>query len=107
MLRRQLEVNLVAQLSVTQAMLPALRASRDAGTDARIVMIGSIGGRVAGPVLGAYSAAKFGVVGLTGTLRAELTPSGIRVLLVEPDAIATPLWPRGAAAGQRWCPAAP
>ncbi|QHT55746.1 SDR family NAD(P)-dependent oxidoreductase [Cellulomonas sp. H30R-01] len=99
-LRRQLEVNLVAQLGVTQAMLPALRASRDAGKDARIVMIGSIGGRVAGPVLGAYSAAKFGVVGLTGSLRAELAPSGIRVLLVEPGAIATPIWSRGAAAGQ-------
>ncbi|NKY39946.1 SDR family NAD(P)-dependent oxidoreductase, partial [Cellulomonas septica] len=99
-LRRQLEVNLVAQLSVTQAMLPALRASRDAGQDARIVMIGSIGGRVAGPVLGAYSAAKFGLVGLTGSLRAELAPSGIRVLLVEPGAIATPIWSRGAAAGQ-------
>lgn len=99
-LRRQLEVNLVAQLSVTQAMLPALRASRDAGRDARIVMIGSIGGRIAGPVLGAYNAAKFGVVGLTGSLRAELAPSGIRVLLVEPGAIATPIWSRGAAAGQ-------
>lgn len=99
-LRRQLEVNLVAQLAVTQAMLPALRASRDAGRDARIVMIGSIGGRIAGPVLGAYSAAKFGLVGLTGSLRAELAPSGIRVLLVEPGAIATPIWSRGAAAGQ-------
>ncbi|GIG23636.1 short-chain dehydrogenase [Cellulomonas chitinilytica] len=99
-LRRQLEVNLVAQLSVTQAMLPALRASRDAGRDARIVMIGSIGGRIAGPVLGAYNAAKFGVVGLTGSLRAELSPWGIRVLLVEPGAIATPIWSRGAAAGQ-------
>ncbi|MDC7120630.1 SDR family NAD(P)-dependent oxidoreductase [Cellulomonas fimi] len=99
-LRRQLEVNLVAQLSVTQAMLPALRASRDAAQDARIVMIGSIGGRLAGPVLGAYSAAKFGLVGLAGSLRAELAPSGIRVLLVEPGAIATPIWARGEAAGQ-------
>ncbi|MFC4614811.1 SDR family oxidoreductase [Cellulomonas algicola] len=99
-LRRQLEVNLVAQLGVTQAMLPALRASRDIGQDARIVMIGSIGGRIAGPVLGAYSAAKFGLVGLTGSLRAELAPSGIRVLLVEPGAIATPIWSRGASAGQ-------
>lgn len=99
-LRRQLDVNLVAQLAVTQAMLPALRTSRDAGQDARIVMIGSIAGRVAGPVLGAYSAAKSGLVGLAGSLRAELAPSGIRVLLVEPGAIATPIWSRGEAAGQ-------
>ncbi len=98
--RRQLEVNLVGQLAVTQAVLPALRASRDLGQDARIVMIGSIGGRIAGPMLGAYNAAKFGLVGLCGSLRAELAPSGIRVVLVEPGRVATPIWSRGEAAGQ-------
>jgi NAD(P)-dependent dehydrogenase (short-subunit alcohol dehydrogenase family) len=101
--RRQLEVNLVGQLAVTQAMLPALREAR-AGSGgrasrARILMIGSIGGRVAGPMLGAYHAAKFGLVGLTDSLRAELAPSGIEVVLIEPGAIATPIWGRGAAAG--------
>ncbi|GAA2729064.1 SDR family NAD(P)-dependent oxidoreductase [Cellulomonas aerilata] len=99
-LRRQLEVNLVGQLAVTQAMLPALRAGRERGRDVRIVMIGSIGGRIAGPMLGPYHAAKFGLVGLTGSLRAELAPWGIRVLLVEPGVIATPIWGRGAADGR-------
>ena len=61
--RRQLEVNLIGQLAVTQAMLPALRKSRGQGADARIVMIGSIGGRIAAPMLGAYHASKFGMVG--------------------------------------------
>jgi NAD(P)-dependent dehydrogenase (short-subunit alcohol dehydrogenase family) len=98
--RRQLEVNLVGQLAVTQTMLPALRAGRASGRDARIVMIGSIGGRIAGPMLGPYHAAKFGLVGLTGALRAELAPSGIRVLLVEPGVIATPIWERGARDGR-------
>jgi NAD(P)-dependent dehydrogenase (short-subunit alcohol dehydrogenase family) len=93
--RRQIEVNIVGQLLVTQAMLPALR---QAGEDARIVMVGSIGGRVAGPMLGAYHASKFGLAGLTDSLRAELAPDGIRVILVEPGAIATPIWTRGAAA---------
>ena len=96
--RRQLEVNLIGQLAVTQAMLPALRQARDRGMDARIVMIGSIGGRIAGPMLGAYHASKFGLVGMADTLRAELAPSGIRVILVEPGAIATPIWDRGTAA---------
>lgn len=96
--RRQLEVNLIGQLAVTQAMLPALRQARDRGRDARIVMIGSIGGRVAAPMLGAYHASKFGLVGLADTLRAELAPSGIRVILIEPGAIATPIWDRGVAA---------
>jgi NAD(P)-dependent dehydrogenase (short-subunit alcohol dehydrogenase family) len=97
--RRQVEVNLVAQLAVTQAMLPALRMARERGGAPRIVMIGSIGGRIAGPMLGGYHSSKFGLVGLCDTLRAELTPSGIPVVLVEPGAIATPIWSRGRAAG--------
>jgi NAD(P)-dependent dehydrogenase (short-subunit alcohol dehydrogenase family) len=108
--RRQLEVNLVGQLAVTQAVLPALRAAADESAQAertgassgpelppgpRIVMIGSIGDRIAGPMIGAYHAAKFGLAGLTGSLRAELRPAGIEVVLVEPGAIATPIWSRG------------
>jgi NAD(P)-dependent dehydrogenase (short-subunit alcohol dehydrogenase family) len=97
--RRQLEVNLIGQLAVTQAMLPALRKAREQDMDARIVMIGSIGGRIAAPMLGAYHVSKFGMVGLADTLRAELAPSGIRVILIEPGAIATPIWERGESAG--------
>jgi len=97
--RRQLEINLTAQLLVTQVMLPALRGSAEAFGDARIIMIGSIGGRIAGPMLGAYSAAKHGLVGLSGSLRAELVPFKIRVVLIEPGAIATPIWDRGRATG--------
>jgi NAD(P)-dependent dehydrogenase (short-subunit alcohol dehydrogenase family) len=114
--RRQLEINLVGQLAVTQAVLPALRAAAEAGAHAgrdgapgspgtppspRIVMVGSIGDRIAGPMIGAYHAAKFGLAGLTGSLRAELAPTGIEVLLVEPGAIATPIWARGAAAAEQ------
>jgi NAD(P)-dependent dehydrogenase (short-subunit alcohol dehydrogenase family) len=98
--RRQLEVNLTGQLLVTQAMLPSLRLAREEGADARIVMVGSMAGRVAAPMLGAYHAAKFGLVGLTDSLRAELAPFGIRVILVEPGAIATPIWERGRAAAE-------
>lgn len=94
--RRQLDINLTGQLAVTQAVLSCLRESRG-----RVVNIGSIGGRIAGPVLGAYHASKFGLVGLTDTLRAELAPSGIAVVLVEPGTIATPIWHTGAAAGER------
>lgn len=97
--RRQVEVNLIAQLAVTQAMMPALRSARNGGADARIVMVGSIGGRIAGPMLGGYHASKFGLVGLTDSLRAELAPSAIPVVLIEPGAIATAIWGRGKAAG--------
>lgn len=94
-LRKQLEVNLVGQLGVTQAMLPALRRGRG-----RIVNIGSIGDRIAGPLLGAYAASKFGLLGLTDALRTELSRAGIRVILVEPGVVATPIWDRGRATGE-------
>jgi len=97
--RRQLDINLVGQLLVTQVMLPALFGAAEHFGEARIVIIGSVAGRIAGPVLGAYSAAKHGLVGLAGALRAELAPSGIKVLLIEPGAIATPIWDRGSAFG--------
>ena len=97
--RQQIETNLIGQLAVTQAMMPALRAAREGGASARIVMIGSIGGRLAGPMLGSYHASKFGLVGLSDALRAELAPSGIPVTLIEPGAIATPIWQRGRSAG--------
>jgi len=97
--RRQLEVNLVGQLAITQAVMPALRAAREAGQQARIVIVGSIGGRIAGPMLGAYHVSKFALVGLADSLRAELAPSGIKVVLVEPGAVATPIWRRGTDSG--------
>jgi NAD(P)-dependent dehydrogenase (short-subunit alcohol dehydrogenase family) len=95
--RRQLEVNVVGQLAVTQAMLPALHAARSRGERARVVMVGSIGGRIAGPLLGPYHTSKFAVVGLADSLRAELAPFGIGVVLVEPGSIATPIWAKSTA----------
>ncbi|HEY6739467.1 MAG TPA: SDR family NAD(P)-dependent oxidoreductase [Actinopolymorphaceae bacterium] len=89
--RDQLDVNLVGQLLMTQVMLPALRLAESP----RIVMVGSIAGRVAGPMLGPYQVSKFGLVGLTDTLRVELGPAGIAVCLVELGIIRTPIWTRG------------
>ncbi|GAA4558642.1 SDR family NAD(P)-dependent oxidoreductase [Planotetraspora kaengkrachanensis] len=96
--RRQIEINLTGQLIVTQSVLPALRQEAEAGGTPRIVMVGSIAGRIAGPMLGPYHAAKFGLAGLSDSLRAELAPFGIGVILVEPGVIATPIWERGTAA---------
>lgn len=88
--RRQVELNLTAQLAVTQAMLPAIRVARG-----RIVLISSMGGRVALPLTGAYHAAKFGLEGMGDSLRQELAPWGIKVVLVEPGSIDTPIWSSG------------
>jgi NAD(P)-dependent dehydrogenase (short-subunit alcohol dehydrogenase family) len=86
--RHQLEVNFVGQIAVTQACLPLMRAARDA----RIVFMGSIGGRVAQPMMGPYTASKHALEALAETLRHELRPFGIKTVLIEPGAIATPIW---------------
>jgi NAD(P)-dependent dehydrogenase (short-subunit alcohol dehydrogenase family) len=90
-LRRQLEVNLVGQVAVTQAFLPHLRTARG-----RIVNVGSIAGHSALPFLGAYAASKHALEAVTDALRVELQPFGIEVVIVEPGTIATPMWRKGA-----------
>ena len=90
-LRRQLEVNVIGQVAVTQAFLPQLRRSRG-----RIVFVGSIAGRSALPFLGAYAASKHALEAIADTLRVELRPFGIDVSLVEPGTIKTPIWEKSA-----------
>jgi NAD(P)-dependent dehydrogenase (short-subunit alcohol dehydrogenase family) len=91
-LRHQLEVNLVGQVAVTQALLPALRRSRG-----RIVFIGSIAGRSALPFLAPYAASKHALEAVADSLRLELKPFGISVSIVEPGSIRTAIWGRSAA----------
>jgi NAD(P)-dependent dehydrogenase (short-subunit alcohol dehydrogenase family) len=86
-MRRQFEVNVFGQLAVTQAFLPLLRKATG-----RIVNIGSIGGRLASPFIGPYSASKFAMEALTDALRIELRPWKIDVMIVEPGSIATNIW---------------
>ena len=86
-LRRQLEVNVIGQIAVTQAFMPLIRKSTG-----RIVNMGSIGGRLATPFLGPYNASKFAMEALTDSLRQELWPWGIHVSIIEPGSISTPIW---------------
>jgi NAD(P)-dependent dehydrogenase (short-subunit alcohol dehydrogenase family) len=86
-LRRQLEVNVVGQAAITQALLPRLRASHG-----RVVFLSSLSGRVATPLMGPYSASKFALEGMADALRMELAPWGIRVVLIEPAQTDTDLW---------------
>ena len=85
-LRRQLEVNVVGQIAVTQAFLPSLRKARG-----RIVNIGSLSGLISSPFSGAYAASKFALEALTDSLRMELRPWKIHVSIVEPGFIKTPI----------------
>ena len=101
-LRRQLEINVVGQVAVTQAFLPLIRVARG-----RIVNMGSIAGRLATPFSSAYGASKFALEALTDALRLELAPWGISVSIIEPGAVATPIWEKGMKNGAAMLAAAP
>ena len=89
-LRRQLDVNVTGQVAVTQAFLPQIRAARG-----RIVLIASIGGRMALPYMSPYHASKFGLEAIGDSLRQEMKPFGVDVSIVEPGSIKTPFWGKG------------
>ena len=83
--RRQFEVNVFGLARLTQLVLPGMR-SRRSGT---IVNVSSVGGRIYEPLGGWYHATKFAVEGLSDSLRVELEPHGIRVVVIQPGAIRT------------------
>ncbi len=95
-LREQFEVNFFGIVRVTQACLPLLKRARG-----RIVMISSQNGRIAMPLMGPYCASKFALEGLSDALRLEVAPLGVSVTLIEPGAVATPIWERSLARAQR------
>jgi len=92
-LRHQLEVNVVAVNSVTQQFLPLLGAGSSSHLPkGNIINISSISGRIAMPFVGAYAASKHALEALSDTLRRELLIYGIKVVVVEPGPIKTPIW---------------
>jgi NAD(P)-dependent dehydrogenase (short-subunit alcohol dehydrogenase family) len=95
-LRRQFDVNVLGQIAVTQAMLPALRRARG-----RIVFLSSIGGRVAMAYTAPYAASKHAIEAFGDALRVELHGSHIQVALIEPGSVATPIWEKGRADAER------
>jgi NAD(P)-dependent dehydrogenase (short-subunit alcohol dehydrogenase family) len=85
--REQLEVNVIGQCAVTQAVLPQLRKARG-----RVLFISSVNGRIATPMLGPYSASKFALEAAADALRIELRAWGIPVVLIEPAQTDTDMW---------------
>jgi NADP-dependent 3-hydroxy acid dehydrogenase YdfG len=83
--RAMFETNLFGLIAVTKAVLPGMRAHRSGA----IVNLSSIGGLISFPATGYYSATKFAVEGLSGSLAQELAPLGIKVMVVEPGPFRT------------------
>ncbi|GAB2620385.1 short-chain dehydrogenase/reductase [Paractinoplanes abujensis] len=84
-IRRTFDLNLFAVVDVVRAVLPGMRARGDGW----IVNMSSVAGLVGAQGFGYYAAAKFALEGLSETLRQEVEPFGVRVLLVEPGAFRT------------------
>jgi NAD(P)-dependent dehydrogenase (short-subunit alcohol dehydrogenase family) len=91
--RLQLDTNLLSAFIVTQAFLPLLGADRTlSGAPGRIVNMSSIGGKIGQPFATAYSASKHGLEGFSEALRRELMRFDIRVIVVGPSTVRTPIW---------------
>jgi short-subunit dehydrogenase len=84
-IRALFETNVIGMIAVIQAFLPAMRQRR-AG---KIINVSSLVGRVSPPFQSVYNASKHAVEALSDSLRLELSPFGIAVVLVEPGAIKT------------------
>jgi len=96
-LRKVLDVNLIAVVDVIQVFMPLLRQAKAA----RILNMSSINGKIATPFSGAYCASKFGLEAVSDCLRRELAPWKIAVVVIEPGYIRTPIQEKGVVANRK------
>ena len=94
--RRQLDVNVIGPIIVTQAFASLLGSDSSLkGPKGRIVMISSVAGKNGNPLTPAYAASKHALEGLSESLRRELMLFGIEVVIVAPGPVKTPIWSKG------------
>jgi NAD(P)-dependent dehydrogenase (short-subunit alcohol dehydrogenase family) len=86
-LRHVLEVNVIGAVAVTQAFLPLLRAAHG-----RVVNVGSIASRMPLPFMGPYAASKAALDAISQSLRRELLPHGVAVVVVQPGSYQSRIW---------------
>lgn len=89
-LRHQFDVNFFGVIQTTQVFLPLIKKSKG-----KIIMMSSISGIMSFPFLGAYCASKYALEAMTDSLRMELLDTGVKVVLIEPGPIKTPIWEKG------------
>lgn len=91
--RQQMETNFFGLIAVSKSVIPIMRTQRSG----MIINISSVSGRVGFPGYAPYASSKFAVEGFSESLRHELAPFGVKVVLVEPGAYRTPIWDKGLA----------
>jgi short-subunit dehydrogenase len=89
-MRQQFEVNFFGVHQITQALFPFILQAKG-----RIVMMSSDSGFFATPFVGPYCSSKFALEGYSDSLRREITPYGVKVILIEPGRIVTAIWDKG------------
>ncbi|KAA0784904.1 SDR family oxidoreductase [Bacillus wiedmannii] len=89
--RKQFETNLFGAISITQLVLPYMRVQKGG----KIINISSISGQVGFPGLSPYVSSKYALEGWSESLRLEVKPFGIDVVLVEPGSYNTNIWEVG------------
>jgi NAD(P)-dependent dehydrogenase (short-subunit alcohol dehydrogenase family) len=95
-IRDHFDINVLGLLNVTQAFLPLLGARENVQSKpGKIINISSVGGKIAGPFIGAYHGSKFALEGISHTLRRELLLYGIDVIVIGPGSVNTPIWDKG------------
>ncbi len=104
--RRQFDVNFFGAIELTRATLPLLRQGvQTLGRGApRLLLVSSIGGRIAQPMMAPYTSSKFALTALGDSLRLELRRQGIGVTVIEPGAIATDIWAKGDISAEEFTP---
>lgn len=92
-LRRQMDINVYGPIRVIQAFLPMLGADAAfRGPPGKIVNMSSVAGELASPFMSPYAMSKHALEALSKSLRVELLPHGIDVVVVGPGAVKTPIW---------------
>lgn len=92
-IRQHFEVNVFGLLAMTKAASPLLGLDETRqGSPGRIVNITSVGGKLASPFLGSYTATKHAVESITDSFRREFIPFGIDAISIGPGAVRTPIW---------------
>lgn len=85
--RESFEINYFGAVKVIQSLLPEIILSKG-----KIIIHGSMAGRIAMPFLSPYVSTKFALEGFCDSLRREMKPFGVKTVLLETAAVATPIW---------------
>ena len=94
-LKAQFDTNFFGHVAMTKAVLPIMRKQRSG----HIIMVSSIAGLMASPVLSSYASSKHALEGWTESVRIEMRSLGIKMILVEPGAFETDIWEKNAKMG--------